>query len=102
MTAPAAVVAAPPGSWTSSARSRKRRFGRSRVPGRRYPQWTLRLVLFHGKRHPRDLSPGDVRRYLSRYRPDRKGREHLCLEQAHAALTFVYHDVLGLAVGELP
>jgi len=25
-----------------------------------------------------------------------------CLEQAHAALTFRYRDVLGLEVGELP
>src|SRR5262249_3021106 len=25
-----------------------------------------------------------------------------CLEQAHTALTFLYHDVLGLSIGELP
>jgi hypothetical protein len=39
------------------------RFGQD-GPGQRYAHWTRRLVLFHGKRHPRDLSPGDVGRFL--------------------------------------
>ncbi len=34
--------------------------------------------------------------------PETEKDSLFCLEQAHAALTFVYHDVLGLAVGELP
>jgi hypothetical protein len=30
------------------------RFGRPE-PGERYALWAKRLILFHGKRHPRDL-----------------------------------------------
>jgi integron integrase len=58
-------------------------------------------VLFHGKRHPRDLSAGDVLRFLehvAQTEPDALNR----LDEAHTALTFLYHEVLGLAVGDLP
>jgi hypothetical protein len=76
------------------------RFGQD-GPGDRYAHGTRRLVLFHDKRHPRDLSPGDVGRFL----------EHVAqtaidalngLEEAHTAVTFLSHDVLGLAIGDLP
>jgi integron integrase len=76
------------------------RFGQD-GPGDRYAHWTRRLVLFHGKRHPRDLSPGDVGRFLehvAQTQPDALN----CLEEAHTALSFLYHNVLGLAVGDLP
>jgi hypothetical protein len=76
------------------------RFGQD-GPGERYADWTRRLVLFHGKRHPRDLHPGDVRRFLEHVAHTEKDPLP-CLEQAHTALTFLYHDVLGLDVGELP
>jgi integrase len=76
------------------------RFGQE-GPGNRYADWTRRLVLFHGKRHPRELSPGDVGRFLEHVAQTEKDPLH-CLEEAHTALTFLYQDVLGLAVGELP
>jgi hypothetical protein len=75
-------------------------FGRPE-PGERLADWTRRFVLFHGKRHPRDLGAGDVRRFLehvARTEKDSLG----CLEQAHEGLTFLYQRVLGIAVGELP
>jgi hypothetical protein len=31
-----------------------------------YTFWIRRYVLFHGRRHPRDLGEADVRRFLSR------------------------------------
>ena len=34
-------------------------FGRPE-PGERYAAWTCRFILFHGKRHPRELQQGDV------------------------------------------
>src|SRR5262249_53468897 len=40
------------------------RFGQD-SPGQRFAHWTRQLVLFHDKRHPRDLSPPD----LVRFRP---------------------------------
>ena len=70
-------------------------------PGDRCADWTRRLVLFHNKRHPRELSPGDVGRFLEHVAQTEKDPLR-CLEEAHTALTFLYQDVLGLNVGELP
>jgi integron integrase len=75
-------------------------FGQS-GPGERCADWTRRLVLFHNKRHPRDLSAGDVGRFLQHVAQTEK--EPLArLEEASTALTFLYHDVLGVDLGELP
>jgi integron integrase len=76
------------------------RFGQD-GPSERFVHWTRRLVLFHDKRHPRELSPGDVGRFLEHVAQTEKDPLN-GLEQAHAALTFVYRDVLNLQVGELP
>lgn len=76
------------------------RFGQD-GPGEHYADWTCRLVLFHGKRHPRELSPGDVGRFLEHVAQTEKASLD-CLEHAHAALTFLYRDVLGLDIGALP
>jgi hypothetical protein len=76
------------------------RFGQD-GPGERHAQWVRRFILVHDKRHPRDLSAGDVGRFLEHVAQTEKDPLN-CLEQAHAALTFLYHDVLGLAIGELP
>jgi integron integrase len=76
------------------------RFGQD-GPGERHADWSRRLILFHNKRRPRDLSPGDVGRFLehvAQTEQDALG----CLEEAHTALTFLYRDVLALDVGELP
>jgi hypothetical protein len=76
------------------------RFGQD-GPGQRYAHWARRLILFHNKRHPRDLSPGDVGRFLEHVAHTDKDPLG-ALEDAHTALTFLYRDVLGLDVGELP
>jgi integron integrase len=76
------------------------RFGQEE-PAERYADWTRRLILFHDKRHPKDLSPGDVGRFLEHVAQSEKDALN-SLEQAHTALTFLYQDVLGLTVGELP
>jgi integron integrase len=76
------------------------RFGQP-GPADRCADWTRRLILFHHKRHPRDLSPGDVGRFLEHVAQTEKNALP-CLEEAHAALSFLYHEVLGLDIGELP
>jgi hypothetical protein len=57
-------------------------------PGERYADWTRRLILFHDKRHPRELSPGDVVRFLEHVvhtvKDILKG-----LEEAHTASTLL-------------
>ena len=76
----------------------RQRFGQE-GPGERDAPWTRPFVLLHNQRHPRDLSPGEVLRFLERVahrEPDALNRR----EEAHTALTFLDHDVLGLPVGE--
>src|SRR5262249_46662417 len=64
--------------------------------------WVCRFVLFHGKRHPRELHRDDVLRFLEHVAQTEKQDPLACLEQAHAALTFLYDDVLAQSLGELP
>lgn len=63
-----------------------------------YVQWIRRFILFHGKRHPRDLGAPEVEAFLT----------HLAVEgnvaaatqnQALSALLFLYREVMGI---ELP
>src|SRR2546421_10517551 len=65
-----------------------------------YVQWVRRFIRFCGLRHPRELGPSDVSRFLS----------HLAVEgkvsastqnQALSALVFLYKDVLDMPVGWL-
>src|SRR6185436_16147721 len=70
-------------------------------PGERYAQWVKRFVLFHQKRHPRDLSRDDIWHFLVHVSQTEK--EPIgALEQAHEALVFLYAKVLQLDRGELP
>lgn len=63
-----------------------------------YVQWIKRFILFHGKRHPKDMGAAEVEAFLT----------HLAVEgkvsastqnQALSALLFLYREVLGV---ELP
>jgi integron integrase len=65
-----------------------------------YVQWVRRFIRFCDTRHPRELGPSDVSRFLS----------HLAVEgkvsastqnQALSALVFLYRDVLDMPVGWL-
>jgi hypothetical protein len=76
------------------------RFGRPE-PGDRYADWARRYILFHGKRHPRDLGKDAVGRFLEFVAQSEKDPLR-CLEQAHEALLFLYQTVLGLNLGEVP
>ncbi|MGK2913283.1 MAG: integron integrase [Porticoccaceae bacterium] len=60
-----------------------------------YVQWIRRFILFHGKRHPRDMGAPEVEAFLT----------HLAVEgkvaastqnQALSALLFLYREVLGI------
>ena len=59
-----------------------------------YVSWIKRYVVFNHRRHPRDLGPDDVRRFLSHL----ARKEHVAAatqNQALAALTFLYDRVLS-------
>jgi integron integrase len=58
-----------------------------------YLFWIKRYILFHDRRHPRDLGESEVSRYLSHLATDR-GVAASTQNQALAALTFLYEAVL--------
>ncbi len=63
-----------------------------------YVDWVRRFVLFHGKRHPRDLGGAEVEAFLTHLAVERDvaAATH---QQALSALLFLYRDVLVI---ELP
>jgi integron integrase len=59
-----------------------------------YRSWIVRFVRCCDLRHPSELGPEDVRRFLEWLVTDRRVSAST-LNQAHAALLFLYRDVLG-------
>jgi hypothetical protein len=105
MSMPATTSAGLPGPEPSRLLDQLRaaavsRFGRPE-PGERYAEWTRRYIVFHGKRHPRDLAASDVGRFFEHLAQSEKDPLR-SLELAHEALTFLYKDLLRLNLGELP
>ncbi len=70
---------------------RERRY--SRRTEEAYVHWIRRYVVFHDRRHPRDLSEPDVRRFLSSLAADEQVAAST-QNQALAAITFLYDAVL--------
>ncbi len=63
-----------------------------------YVQWIRRFILFHGKRHPREMGGAEVEAFLSRLAV--AGNVAAATQsQALAALLILYREVLGV---ELP
>jgi integron integrase len=65
-----------------------------------YVHWIRRFILFHGKRHPREMGPREVTRFLSHLATER----HVAAStqnQALNALVFLYREVLELAMPDL-
>jgi hypothetical protein len=63
-----------------------------------YLQWIKRFILFHGKRHPRDMGAPEVEAFLSDL-ATHKNVAASTQNQALSALLFLYRQVLGI---ELP
>jgi integron integrase len=66
-----------------------------------YADWIRRFILFHGRRHPRDLDAEDVKAFLSDLAV-RQGVAASTQNQAVAALMFLYDKVLLRAFRPLP
>lgn len=60
-----------------------------------YLDWVRRFILFHGKRHPRDLGAAEVQAFLTHLAVDR-GVAPSTQNQAKAALLFLYRHLLGM------
>ena len=57
--------------------------------------WVRRFILFHGKRHPREVGAAEVEAFLTHLAVDRAVSAST-QNQAKSALLFLYRDVLGL------
>src|SRR5512138_710834 len=65
-----------------------------------YREWIRRYILFHGKRHPREMGTPEVSRFLSDLAV--RGRVAASTQnQALNALLFLYREVLGQEFGPL-
>jgi len=62
-----------------------------------YVDWIRRFVLFHGKRHPREMAGREVAEFLSHLANDRRVAS-ATQGQALAALLFLYKHVLNVAL----
>jgi len=62
-----------------------------------YVEWIRRFVLYHKRRHPRDMGAEEVRAFLGHLASDLKvaASTH---QQALSALLFLYREVLGVAL----
>ena len=65
-----------------------------------YVGWIRRYVLFHGKRHPREMSAPEIREFLSHLAEVRDVAAST-QNQALNALVFLYRQVLRLEIGNL-
>ncbi len=60
-----------------------------------YVQWIKRFILFHGKRHPRQMAASEVEQFLTHLAVE--GRVSASTQnQAKSALLFLYRAVLGV------
>jgi integrase len=65
-----------------------------------YVQWATRFILFHGKRHPRDMRAAEVEQFLSHLATD--GHVSASTQnQALNALVFLYGRVLDVDLGRI-
>jgi integrase len=63
-----------------------------------YWHWIKGFILFHGKRHPREMHAAEVRAYLSHLASE-KNVAAATQNQALNAIVFLYREVLGLRLG---
>jgi len=60
-----------------------------------YVQWVRRFILFHGKRHPREMGAAEVEAFLTHLAVE-GGVAAATQSQALSALLFLYREVLGV------
>lgn len=92
--APELAAPAPPPRLLDQLRERIRVRHYALRTERLYVGWVRRYILFHGKRHPRDMGAPELEAFLSHLALER-GVSSATQNQAKAALLFLYKEVLG-------
>ncbi len=65
-----------------------------------YVDWIRRFILFHGKRHPKDMGEKEISQYISHVAVDQKVASST-QNQAFNAIVFLYKNVLNIHLGNL-
>lgn len=73
---------------------------RSRRTEEAYVHWVKRFILFHGKRHPRELGGEEITAFLNHLATERRVTAST-QNQALCAIVFLYRRVLAVDVDEL-
>ncbi|MBL1142175.1 MAG: integron integrase [Proteobacteria bacterium] len=68
---------------------------------RTYIHWIRRFILFHNKRHPKDMGGEELARFLN-YLVNKENVAASTQNQALAAIIFLYKQILDTDVGEIP
>jgi integron integrase len=96
----ASVLPRAPGGLLARVRNELRARHYSRRTEKAYANWVRRFVRFHGRRHPRDLGPLEVKAFLDWLATERHASASTHT-QALCALLFLYRKVLDLDVSWL-
>ena len=64
-----------------------------------YLTWIRRYILFHRKRHPKDMGKDEIESFLSHLAMDRKVSAST-QNQAFNALLFLYRAILKIEIGD--
>lgn len=73
----------------------------SRHTEKSYIHWIRRYILFHNKRHPKELAGDEVASFLN-YLANKENVSAPTQNQALAALVFLYKQVLDVDISEIP
>src|SRR5207244_840129 len=95
------VPSASPPRLLDQLRVAARAAGHSQQTIDAFVAWNCRYILFHSKRHPRELSVPQIGQFLQHVVTTEKDPLP-ALDAARAALDFLYSSVLHLCLGELP
>lgn len=73
----------------------------SRETEKSYVHWIRRYILFHNKRHPKDMGGKELARFLN-YLVNKENVAASTQNQALASIIFLYKQILDIDVGEIP
>ena len=93
-------TSSPPPRLLEQVLQAARRFFPLEETAQRHVGWVRDFILFHHKRHPREMAAAEVGAFLAHLAEQEAPLSRL--EDARAALAFLYQEVLHLDIGELP